>query len=142
MRTIPNPVASVLSAGKLPMGSTIRESCALPRKENIVVRGIQDGGKVKSHHRRSVSSALPSDGSVLLASCASAHWQSSHSRADDPNLLVLLIDTNPFFWSGCVNRETEDYQSVLSQLLMFLNAFLLSKRSNRVAAIASGVFER
>ncbi|KAI9313810.1 TFIIH subunit Tfb4/p34 [Dichotomocladium elegans] len=57
---------------------------------------------------------------------------------DDSNLLVLIIDTNPFVWAESAKAETPlSLDDALRQILIFINAHLALKHNNKVAAIAS-----
>ncbi|WZZ57954.1 hypothetical protein YC2023_058061 [Brassica napus] len=54
--------------------------------------------------------------------------------SDDGSLLVLLLDTNPLFWS---NTSTT-FSQFLSHVLAFLNAVLGLNQLNQVVVIATG----
>ncbi|KAF8081347.1 hypothetical protein N665_0891s0022 [Sinapis alba] len=54
--------------------------------------------------------------------------------SDDVSLLVLLLDTNPLFWS---NTSTT-FSQFLSHVLAFLNAVLGLNQLNQVVVIATG----
>ncbi|CAK9154616.1 unnamed protein product [Ilex paraguariensis] len=56
--------------------------------------------------------------------------------ADDVSLLMVLIDTNPFFWSTVKNTFT--FSNFLSHVLSFLNSILLLNQLNQVVVIATG----
>lgn len=56
-------------------------------------------------------------------------------------LLVLVIDTNPAFWfpKSAANGSLSDqgFQQLISSTLVFVNAYLLLHRSNRIVIIAA-----
>ncbi|KAL3026425.1 hypothetical protein AAZX31_04G230500 [Glycine max] len=54
--------------------------------------------------------------------------------ADDVSLLVVTLDTNPFFWS----TFPFPFAEFLSQVLAFLNTILLLGQLNQVIVIATG----
>ncbi|CAH2037013.1 unnamed protein product, partial [Thlaspi arvense] len=54
--------------------------------------------------------------------------------SDDVSLLVLLLDTNPFFWSS----TSITFSQFLSHVLAFLNAVLGLNQLNQVVVIATG----
>ncbi|XP_057444841.1 general transcription and DNA repair factor IIH subunit TFB4 isoform X1 [Lotus japonicus] len=54
--------------------------------------------------------------------------------ADDVSLLVVTLDTNPFFWS----TFSSPFSDFLSQVLAFLNSILLLGQLNQVVVIATG----
>ncbi|XP_020228131.1 general transcription and DNA repair factor IIH subunit TFB4 isoform X2 [Cajanus cajan] len=54
--------------------------------------------------------------------------------ADDVSLLVVTLDTNPFFWS----TFPFPFADFLSQVLAFLNSILLLGQLNQVIVIATG----
>ncbi|KAM7518885.1 hypothetical protein LguiB_017847 [Lonicera macranthoides] len=54
--------------------------------------------------------------------------------ADDVSLLLVLVDTNPFFWS----TSTLSFSKFLSHVLSFLNSILLLNQLNQVVVIATG----
>ncbi|CAO3649397.1 unnamed protein product [Cunninghamella echinulata] len=57
---------------------------------------------------------------------------------DNSNLLVLVIDTNPFIWEQSAKAETPlSLDNALRQILIFVNAHLALKYSNKVVVIAS-----
>lgn len=58
----------------------------------------------------------------------------SKNYADDVSLLVVTLDTNPFFWSSFPFHFSE----FLSQVLAFLNSILLLGQLNQVVVIATG----
>ncbi|PWA83496.1 basal transcription factor complex subunit-related protein [Artemisia annua] len=55
---------------------------------------------------------------------------------DDVSLLMVLVDTNPLFWSSTTTSFS--FSKFLSQLLSFLNSILLLNQLNQVVVIASG----
>lgn len=59
----------------------------------------------------------------------------STTSEDDSNLLVIIIDTNPFVWSASPLPLTD----ALRQILLFINAHLALKHDNKLAVIASHV---
>ncbi|CAG8602365.1 10145_t:CDS:2, partial [Paraglomus occultum] len=59
---------------------------------------------------------------------------------DDANLLVLIIDTNPFMWTKSAESPSGlSLDNALCQLLVFINAHLALKHDNKLAVIASHV---
>ncbi|XP_038705353.1 general transcription and DNA repair factor IIH subunit TFB4 [Tripterygium wilfordii] len=54
--------------------------------------------------------------------------------ADDASLLMVLLDTNPFFWS----TSSLAFSQFLSHVLSFLNSILLLNQLNQVVVIATG----
>ncbi|XP_065621281.1 general transcription and DNA repair factor IIH subunit TFB4 isoform X1 [Quercus suber] len=54
--------------------------------------------------------------------------------ADDVSLLVVLLDTNPFFWS----TSSLPFSKFLSHVLSFLNSILLLNQINQIVVIATG----
>ncbi|KAI8060941.1 TFIIH subunit Tfb4/p34 [Gongronella butleri] len=57
---------------------------------------------------------------------------------DDSNLLVLILDTNPFVWQQSANSSTPfSLDEALQQILVFINAHLALKYDNQVVVIAS-----
>ncbi|GAV84124.1 Tfb4 domain-containing protein [Cephalotus follicularis] len=54
--------------------------------------------------------------------------------ADDVSLLVVLLDTNPLFWSS----SSFSFSLFLSHVLAFLNSILLLNQLNQVVVIATG----
>ncbi|EXB44374.1 General transcription factor IIH subunit 3 [Morus notabilis] len=54
--------------------------------------------------------------------------------ADDVSLLMVLLDTNPLFWS----TSSLPFSNFLSHVLSFLNSILLLNQLNQVAVIATG----
>lgn len=50
-----------------------------------------------------------------------------------PSLLVLIIDTNPLYWS----TSSFPFKSLLESVLLFINSYLLLHRRNRLVVIAS-----
>ncbi|PHU15424.1 hypothetical protein BC332_16629 [Capsicum chinense] len=63
---------------------------------------------------------------------------SSKLYADDVSLLMVLIDTNPYFWSSMNNNTSFTFSKFLSHVLAFLNSILLLNQMNQVVVIASG----
>ncbi|KVI03023.1 hypothetical protein Ccrd_018683 [Cynara cardunculus var. scolymus] len=67
---------------------------------------------------------------------------SSKQYADDVSLLMVLIDTNPLFWSSTTTSFS--FSKFLSQVnpndnvLSFLNSILLLNQLNQVVVIATG----
>ncbi|XP_071693786.1 general transcription and DNA repair factor IIH subunit TFB4-like [Rutidosis leptorrhynchoides] len=62
---------------------------------------------------------------------------SSKQYADDVSLLMVLIDTNPLFWSSTATSFS--FPKFLSQFLSFLNSILLLNQLNQVVVIATGL---
>ncbi|KAK4370832.1 hypothetical protein RND71_010307 [Anisodus tanguticus] len=62
---------------------------------------------------------------------------SSKLYADDVSLLMVLIDTNPYFWSSTKNTAFT-FSKFLSHVLSFLNSILLLNQMNQVVVIATG----
>ncbi|KAL0085917.1 TFIIH subunit Tfb4/p34 [Phycomyces blakesleeanus] len=59
---------------------------------------------------------------------------------DDSNLLVLIIDTNPFVWAESAKATVPlSLDDALRQILIFINAHLALKYNNKVTVIASHV---
>ncbi|XP_022768205.1 RNA polymerase II transcription factor B subunit 4-like isoform X4 [Durio zibethinus] len=54
--------------------------------------------------------------------------------ADDVSLVVVLLDTNPFFWSS----SSLSFSQFLSHVLAFFNAILTLNQLNQVVVIATG----
>ncbi|XP_022748641.1 RNA polymerase II transcription factor B subunit 4-like isoform X2 [Durio zibethinus] len=54
--------------------------------------------------------------------------------ADDVSLVVVLLDTNPFFWSS----SSLSFLQFLSHVLSFLNSILTLNQLNQVVVIATG----
>ncbi|KAL3812791.1 hypothetical protein ACJIZ3_014059 [Penstemon smallii] len=61
---------------------------------------------------------------------------SSKLYTDDVSLLMVLIDTNPFFWNS--SKSTLPFSKFLSHVLAFLNSILLLNQLNQVVVIATG----
>ncbi|KAL4569153.1 hypothetical protein LXL04_024784 [Taraxacum kok-saghyz] len=61
---------------------------------------------------------------------------SSKHYSDDVSLLMVLIDTNPFFWSSTATPFS--FSKFLSQVLSFLNSIILLNQLNQVVVIATG----
>ncbi|GFP79933.1 general transcription factor iih subunit 3 [Phtheirospermum japonicum] len=55
---------------------------------------------------------------------------------DDVSLLMVLIDTNPFFWNSV--KSSLPFSKFLSNVLAFLNSILLVNQQNQVVVIATG----
>ncbi|KAL2459393.1 basal transcription factor complex subunit-related [Forsythia ovata] len=55
---------------------------------------------------------------------------------DDVSLLMVLIDTNPFFWNSI--NSTLSFSKFLSNVLAFLNSILLLNQLNQIVVIATG----
>ncbi|CEG76914.1 hypothetical protein RMATCC62417_11741 [Rhizopus microsporus] len=59
---------------------------------------------------------------------------------DDSNLLVIILDTNPFAWNDSAKAKVPlSLDDALNQILVFVNAHLSLKHNNSVAVIASHV---
>ncbi|GMP79392.1 hypothetical protein CsSME_00034956 [Camellia sinensis var. sinensis] len=56
---------------------------------------------------------------------------------DDVSLLMVLLDTNPFFWSTSKSTSLS-FSNFLSHVLAFLNSVLLLNQFNQVVVIATG----
>lgn len=56
---------------------------------------------------------------------------------DDVSLLMVLLDTNPFFWSTSKSTSLS-FSNFLSHVLAFLNSVLLLNQLNQVVVIATG----
>ncbi|GLU01042.1 hypothetical protein SLE2022_183680 [Rubroshorea leprosula] len=54
--------------------------------------------------------------------------------ADDVSLVMVLLDTNPFFWSS----STLSFSQFLSHVLAFVNGLLTLNQLNQVVVIATG----
>ncbi|KAL5992892.1 hypothetical protein ACLOJK_013811 [Asimina triloba] len=62
--------------------------------------------------------------------------------SDDVSLLVVALDTNPFFWAGAATNPSStslSFSKFLNHVLPFLNAILLLHQLNQVVVIATGV---
>ncbi|XP_074263575.1 general transcription and DNA repair factor IIH subunit TFB4 [Silene latifolia] len=55
--------------------------------------------------------------------------------ADDVSLVVVLLDTNPFFWSSSTSLS---FSALFSHVLSFVNSILLLNQLNQVVIIATG----
>mmetsp|Transcript_36879 Transcript_36879/g.59239 ORF Transcript_36879/g.59239 Transcript_36879/m.59239 type:complete len:336 (+) Transcript_36879:405-1412(+) len=60
---------------------------------------------------------------------------------DDASALVLLVETNPWFWESAAGRSlgsaaAAGLDATLRQLLVFVNAYLALHQQNRIAVIA------
>ncbi|XP_061973219.1 general transcription and DNA repair factor IIH subunit TFB4 isoform X1 [Populus nigra] len=55
--------------------------------------------------------------------------------SDDVSLVVVLLDTNPFFWT---TSSSLSFSQFLSHVLAFVNSILLLNQLNQVVVIASG----
>ncbi|XP_076954974.1 general transcription and DNA repair factor IIH subunit TFB4-like isoform X2 [Bidens hawaiensis] len=62
---------------------------------------------------------------------------SSKQYTDDVSLLMVLIDTNPLFWSS--TAAPLSFSNFLSQVISFLNSILLLNQPNQVMVIATGL---
>ncbi|KAG1151252.1 hypothetical protein G6F38_001439 [Rhizopus arrhizus] len=61
-------------------------------------------------------------------------------KKDDSNLLVIIIDTNPFAWNDSAKAELPlSLDDALNQILIYINAHLALKHNNNIAVIASHV---
>ncbi|TVU33556.1 hypothetical protein EJB05_25381 [Eragrostis curvula] len=62
---------------------------------------------------------------------------SSHSKlySDDVSLVVVVVDTNPFFWA----EAALPFANFFEHLVHFVNSILLLNHLNRVVVIAAGV---
>ncbi|KAL9253030.1 General transcription and DNA repair factor IIH subunit TFB4-like protein [Drosera capensis] len=59
--------------------------------------------------------------------------------SDDVSLIVLLLDTNPYFWTAASNPSSPlSFSTFLSHVLSFLNSILLLNQLNQVVVIATG----
>ncbi|CAM8886217.1 unnamed protein product [Rhodiola kirilowii] len=58
--------------------------------------------------------------------------------SDDVSLLVVLLDTNPYFWSSKSNASSLPFSTFLSHFLSFLNSILLLNQLNQIVVIATG----
>ncbi|OAY58252.1 general transcription and DNA repair factor IIH subunit TFB4 isoform X1 [Manihot esculenta] len=54
--------------------------------------------------------------------------------SDDVSLVMVLLDTNPFFWT----TSSLPFSQFLAQVLAFLNSMLLLNQLNQVVVIATG----
>ncbi|KAG5245913.1 transcription factor IIH [Salix suchowensis] len=55
--------------------------------------------------------------------------------SDDVSLVVVLLDTNPFFW---IASSSLPFSQFLSHVMAFVNSILLLNQLNQVVVIASG----
>ncbi|KAL3335606.1 hypothetical protein AABB24_031703 [Solanum stoloniferum] len=62
---------------------------------------------------------------------------SSKLHADDVSLLMVLVDTNPYFWNSMKNTAFT-FPKFISHVLAFLNSILLLNQMNQVVVIATG----
>lgn len=77
---------------------------------------------------------------VVLLFCLDSKIVYSFCYIDDTNLLVIIIDTNPFAWNESSNAAVPlSLDTALSQILTFINAHLALKHNNKVVVIASHV---
>ncbi|RLM78359.1 general transcription factor IIH subunit 3 isoform X1 [Panicum miliaceum] len=62
---------------------------------------------------------------------------SAHSKlySDDVSLVVVVVDTNPFFWAAAALP----FADFFANLVHFVNSLLLLNHLNRVVVIAAGV---
>lgn len=62
---------------------------------------------------------------------------SAHSKlySDDVSLVVVVVDTNPFFWAAAALP----FADFFAHLIHFVNSLLLLNHLNRVVVIAAGV---
>ncbi|XP_066321115.1 LOW QUALITY PROTEIN: general transcription and DNA repair factor IIH subunit TFB4-like [Miscanthus floridulus] len=62
---------------------------------------------------------------------------SAHSKlySDDVSLVVVVVDTNPFFWAAAALP----FADFFAHLIHFVNSILLLNHLNRVVVIAAGV---
>ncbi|KAL9253028.1 General transcription and DNA repair factor IIH subunit TFB4-like protein [Drosera capensis] len=59
--------------------------------------------------------------------------------SDDVSLIVLLLDTNPYFWTVASNPSSPlSFSTFLSHVLSFLNSILLLNQLNQIVVIATG----
>uniref|UniRef100_A0A7N1A3Z6 General transcription and DNA repair factor IIH subunit TFB4 n=2 Tax=Kalanchoe fedtschenkoi TaxID=63787 RepID=A0A7N1A3Z6_KALFE len=58
--------------------------------------------------------------------------------SDDVSLVVVLLDTNPYFWSSKSNTSSLPFSNFLSHFLSFLNSILLLNQLNQIVVIATG----
>ncbi|KMT19706.1 hypothetical protein BVRB_1g007610 [Beta vulgaris subsp. vulgaris] len=57
---------------------------------------------------------------------------------DDVSLVVLLLDTNPYFWTSSSPSSSLSFSHFLSHVLSFVNSILLLNQLNQVVIIATG----
>lgn len=62
---------------------------------------------------------------------------SSKLYTDDVSILMVLVDTNPFFWDAASSNSLS-FSMFLSHVLAFLNSVLLLNQLNQVVVIATG----
>ncbi|CAI5719616.1 unnamed protein product [Peronospora destructor] len=65
--------------------------------------------------------------------------QANRAEASAEGLLVLVIDTNPTHWfaQGSKAADRANFQQLISSTLVFVNSYLLLRRSNRIVIIAA-----
>eukprot|EP00742_Colponemidia_sp_Colp-10_P007527 GILJ01008113.1.p1 GENE.GILJ01008113.1~~GILJ01008113.1.p1 ORF type:complete len:329 (-),score=34.17 GILJ01008113.1:225-1169(-) len=79
------------------------------------------------------------------------------SSPDDPSLLVVIVDVNPWFWSNAALTQQQPplamsndgsdlaapltFQQMWDQVLMFLSSYSLLRSDNQLAVIASNMNE-
>lgn len=68
------------------------------------------------------------------ASLSAAH----HAAGPSEGLLVLVIDTDPVHWfADASGAGAAEFEQLIASALVFVNAYLLLHRSNRIVIIAA-----
>ncbi|RZC54200.1 hypothetical protein C5167_013060 [Papaver somniferum] len=62
----------------------------------------------------------------------------SKQYSDDVSLVMVLLDTNPFFWGGENTTTKVSFSNFLNHVISFLNSVLLLNQLNQVVIIATG----
>ncbi|RZC73555.1 hypothetical protein C5167_049036 [Papaver somniferum] len=62
----------------------------------------------------------------------------SKQYSDDVSLVMVLLDTNPFFWGGENTTTKVSFSNFLIHVISFLNSVLLLNQLNQVVVIATG----
>ncbi|KAI3951611.1 hypothetical protein MKX01_018727, partial [Papaver californicum] len=62
----------------------------------------------------------------------------SKQYSDDVSLVMVLLDTNPFFWGGENTTTKVSFSCFLNHVISFLNSVLLLNQLNQVVIIATG----
>ncbi|KAI3866853.1 hypothetical protein MKW92_029384 [Papaver armeniacum] len=62
----------------------------------------------------------------------------SKQYSDDVSLVMVLLDTNPFFWGGENTTTKVSFSNFLNHVISFLNSVLLLNQLNQVVVIATG----
>jgi hypothetical protein len=71
--------------------------------------------------------------------------QSVDAPRENMNLLVIILDTNPYIWakrrldqtSSMQGKTLLNFEQCLNQLLLFINSYLSTNAKNKLAVIAA-----